>query len=385
MTTRITFVIAIILFALPQSAAAKNVTTWNLMNQEKIEGWKATNITSVQLRPEGLALSTETRGQLVKAANIRHDVDSIRIAYLSIPGAEGVFFWHAKGMPPTEAYQIPISFRSASTPQQLVLDMGRVPGWDTEELDSLGFALEAGSQLMLQSMELSGPGLLDTMVYPVKSFFLFDDMHAYSINFLWGPLMTYGEEQMQRLYSQIPPLGTSANPVFYAVILLALIATFAVRKRLRKPVTVFFLVVGALWVIYDIRMGTEFIRFAQKDIATFWSKPVELRDYRDRGSFNAFAQTVAPYTEGKDLYVFIASRGWPYIGTIQYETYPALPVSYEDEAAKNADIWIVFDRYDIAMDTEGRLALEGKPISPPGKILLPFEPGAFVFVTALQP
>src|SRR3989344_4293016 len=353
------------LLLVPSLCAAESVTTWNLVNHEKIEGWKATNITSVQLTPDGLAISTQTRGQLVKAANIRHDVDSITITYSSIAGANGVFFWHAKGMPPTEAYQTPISSRRSAAAQQLVLDMGRVPEWDTKKLDSLGFAIEAGSQMTLQAVELSGPGLLDKIVYPARSFFLFDDMHAYSINFLWGPLMTYSEEQMQRLYSQVPPLGKSANPVFYAVMLVAMVATFVLRKRLRHPSAICFLVVAVLWIVYDARMGAEFIRAAHKDIQTFWSKPVELRDFRDRGSFNAFARTVAPYTEGKDRYVFIASRGWPYIGTIQYETYPALPASYEEDAAKDADTWIVFDRSDITVNTEGRLVLEGNPISPP--------------------
>src|SRR3989344_4390175 len=218
------------LLFVPSLCAAESVTTWNMMNQDKVEGWKATNITSVQLTPGGLAISTQTRGQLVKAAKIRHDVDSISITYASAAGAQGVFFWHAKGMPPTEAYQIPIAFRPSATSEQLVLDMSRVREWDTAKLDSLGFALDAGSQITLQSVELSGPGLLDKIVYPAKSFFLFDNMQAYSINFLWGPLMTYGEEQMQRLYSQVPPLGKSSNPVFYAVIFLALIATFVMRR-----------------------------------------------------------------------------------------------------------------------------------------------------------
>jgi hypothetical protein len=127
-------------------------------------------------------------------------------------------------------------------------------------------------------------------------------------------------------------------------------------------------------------MGAEVISFAKKDIQTWWSKPIELKDFRDRNSFTAFALTAAPFTEGKDNYVFIASHGWPFWGSIKYEAYPALPIGLEGDT-EGIDTWIIYNRNDIKPNKEGRLVLNGKSISPPGDIMMQFEPGAFVFVT----
>ncbi len=384
MTKGVATTIVAILFALPLSAAAESVTEWNLVNQQKIEGWNAMSITNVVLRPEGLQLATQTRGQLVKAANIRHAVDTVSITYASSLGANGIFFWHAKGMPSTEAYQIPISFPQTSVAQTIVMDMSKIKEWDMRTIDSIGFALDAGSEMTLKSIEFSGPGFVDSIVYPLKSFFLFDNMHAYTINFLWGPMMTFGDAQMRRLYSAYPPLGTSANSIFFAVLGIALCGALVLRKwKSGILVTLFFVLLSSIWILYDLRMGAEVMSFAKKDYATWWSKPSELRDFRDRGSFPAFAEVAAPFTKGKNHYVLLASGNWPYYGIILYATYPAYPISYEE--ATDADVWIVYDRPDLEQDTEGRLSIEGKPISPPGRIVRDFEPGAFVFEKTLPP
>jgi hypothetical protein len=65
---------------------------------------------------------------------------------------------------------------------------------------------------------------------------------------------------------------------------------------------------------------------------------------------------------------------------MKYEAYPALPVAY-DKDTEGIDTWIIYNRNDIKPNEEGRLMLDGKAISPPGDIMMQFEPGAFVFVT----
>jgi hypothetical protein len=127
-------------------------------------------------------------------------------------------------------------------------------------------------------------------------------------------------------------------------------------------------------------MGIELVSFAKTDGRTWWSKPLELKDFRDRGSFTAFAKTAAVFTEGKDQYVFIASHGWPFWGSMKYEAYPALPVSEKTDTS-GIDTWIIFNRFDIKTNGDGRLVVGGVPISPPGDIMMQFEPGSFVFIT----
>ena len=330
--------------------------------------------------PEGLSISTETQGQLVHTSNFRHSINTISITVISRTGADGLFFWRAPGMAEDSVYQIPLSFPAKATPQKVVLDMAKLPEWDSRS-DRIGFVLNAGSQMTLQEVSFSGPSAIDKIVYPLKTFFVLDTAHAYSINFLWGPLMTYSEDQLAQVFAQFPPIADSWNIAFYWILGIALVAVYVVRKLFhRNLLTPFFLLFAALWIVYDLRMGAELIQLARTDIKTWWSKPVELQDFRDRASFTAFAKTAVPFTEGKDRYIFIASHGWPFWGSMKYEAYPALPVSHEGDT-EGIDTWIVYNRNDILPNNEGRLELDGKPISPPGDIMMSFEPGAFVFVT----
>lgn len=372
--------ILIVGLLLPMTCEAAKTTTWNLMNIEKLVGWNTNNLTTVNLIPQGLAVSTQTQGQLVKVSNIKHHVDKVGITYISPTGGNGVFFWRARGMAEDEVFQIPMTFTPSTTQQKVILDMSEVTKWDAQS-DRIGFVLNAGTQLILQEMSFSGPGLIDKVIYPLKTYFKFDVTHAYSINFLWGPLMTYSQEQLDSMYTQVPPSGDSWNKVFYVLLAAGLVLVLLLKKLLNKNVIVaFFICTAALWLVYDLRMGSEFISFARTDVRTWWSKPLELKDFRDRSSFTAFAQTAAAFTEDKEQYVFIASHGWPFWGSMQYEAYPAIPVSYEKDTT-GIDTWIIFNRKDITTNEEGRLMLKGEPISPPGDIMMNFQPGAFVFVT----
>lgn len=378
---RLTLVpVLIVALLLPMTCDAATTTTWNLMNIQKLEGWNTNNLTTVNLIPQGLAISTETQGQLVKVSDIKHHVDAISITYISPSGGQGVFFWRAPGMAEEEVYQIPMTFTQSTTQQKVILNMSKVSKWDARS-DRIGFILNANTQLVLQEMSFSGPSILDKIIFPLKTFFKFDITHAYSINFLWGPLMTYSQEQLDTMYSQVPPNGDSWNKAFYALLAAGLVLVLLLKKLFHKnSIVAFFIMVAALWMVYDLRMGTEFISFARTDVRTWWSKPLELKDFRDRSSFTAFAQTAAPFTKDKENYVFIASHGWPFWGSMQYEAYPALPISYEADTT-GIDTWIIFNRKDITVNEEGRLVLNQEPISPPGDIMMNFQPGSFIFVT----
>lgn len=369
---------AVFLFA-PTVCSAASTTTWNFVGEKEIQGWNTNNLTQVQLIAQGLAISTETTGQLVKASHMRHKVDRIALTYISPTGTDGIFFWRAPGMEGNDVYQIPMRFAPTTTTKTVVLDMSQISQWDSRS-DRIGFVVNAGSQLILQKIEFTGPGLIDRITYPTQTFFHFDRVRPYSVNFLWGPLMTYSQQQMDSLFSRMPPNGESWNKVFYPILFFGFIITVLWNRFMRTSVTWIFLVLLAvLWVIYDLRMGAEFLSYATLDLKTWWKQPIELQDFRDRGSFNAFAKTAAPFIEGKDRYVLIASSGWPFTGSMKYLTYPAKPISFEDDT-EGIDTWIVYNRNDITLDAKRRLSLNGEPISPPGGVILDFEPGGFVFV-----
>ena len=370
--------LSMLLLAVPQLCRAENTTTWTMTNQQKLDGWNSNNLTNVQLLPQGLTVTTQTRGELVGVSKLRHRVDTISFTYISPTGADGLFFWRPPSMEEGNVFQIPITFTASPTTQTLVLDISKISEWDHRS-DRIGFVLNAGSQLILQEMSFSGPSGTDVIVYPFKTFFTFDQARAYSINFLWGPLMTYSEQQFNRLFALMPPHATSWNWVFYGILAIGLVVTCIQRSSPRARSRLF-LLIAIVWVIYDLRMGAELISYAHTDVKTWWSKPIELKDFRDRKSFTAFAQTAAPFTEGKDRYVFLASHGWPFWGSMKYATFPARPIA-PDGDTEGVDTWIFYKRNDVTQNEDRRLVLNGTPISPPGDIMLRFEPGAFVFVT----
>ncbi len=373
------YLLGLVVLCVPAVCHADKVTVWDLQNQTQIEGWNTVNLTSTQLIPDGLYITTTTPGQVVKVSNLTHHVDTVAISYTSPTGGEGVFIWRAPGMDEDQVYQIPITFAAGPADQKLVLDMSRIPEWDSAS-DRIGFVINAGVTMTLQKMEFSGPSSFNALVYPLKTFFRFDEARAYSVNFLWGPLMTYSEHQYNALFTAFPPSADSWNTVFYWVLGIGCVCMlWKKRKYGHKAIVVFFLLVSVLWVLYDARMGAEILSYAKKDVDTWWSQPYERKVYRDRASFAAFADLATEYTEGEDSYVFIASHGWPFWSTILYTNYPALPKQLD--AATNESVWLIYNRPDISQNEEGRLVINGEPISPPGDIMLPFETGSFIFLT----
>lgn len=344
-----------------------------LENVPKLEGWNHKGFASIGLTKEGLLMTTqESQGQLARAGNIRHRVDSVAITYLSPQGAKGIFFWQPKDMAGNDAYHIPITFDPSATAKTVVLDMSNISEWDANS-KLIGFNIDAQSQLTLQKLEFSGPSGTEQLSSMVKSWFEFDVIHAYSVNFLWGPRLVKNADQVGRVFSQIPPIGSSWNTMLYGILLIAVVGCVA----LKKPYLM--IIIAALWITYDLRMGAELLSYAQTDIQTWWSKPIELKDFRDRGSFTAFTQVAGEFVEATDeQYVLLTPTGWPYYNSLLYETYPAYPISQTDDTT-GATLWLVFDMPNVTVNAEGRMTLDGEAISQPGEVLLRYAPGAFIF------
>ena len=377
---RLLVALTFVLITVPGFAEAKT-TVWNMEGVTKLEGWNHKGFSNIGLTEDGLSMSTpgDGQGQLARAGNVRHDVDTVAVTYTSAFGANGIFFWQTKDMQGNQAYNIPISFDASAAPTTMALDLSRIPEWDPNS-KLIGFNINQNSQLTLHRVELTGPGWTDSILYPLKSFFTYDRVHAYTVNFLWGPRMVYTQEHVAQVFSKVPPLGDSWNGRLYWIIGLAALAAFAARLVTGKSYTILVVALcAALWVTLDLRMGAEIISYANTDYKTWWSKPIELKDFRDRGSFTAFTKVAQEYLQDSDeTYALITPSGWPYFGAMAYETYPATPLSASDDLS-TVSLWLVFDMPNVGLDDQNRITKDGEPISPPGEVLLQYEPGAFIF------
>ncbi len=362
------------------AAAKAGSTVWNMEGIEKLEGWNHKNFSSIGLTPDGLVIRTSEQGQLARQGNIRHKVDTIAITYSSPSGANGIFFWQPRHLSGNNAFNIPMNFSPSLQTTTMVLDVSNIKEWDPSST-LIGFNFNAGTNITLKKIEFSGPSFIDTFKSSLHSIFVFDEYKSYTVNFLWGPRLVPRMEFVDKLYHKAPPYGTSWNTVLYYILAVAFLVSFIVfRKKHTNWLRVFIAVFAVFWLMYDARMGAEIVQYAKTDWKEWWSKPIEMRIYRDRSSFPVFTELAASMIEEDDAYALITKTGWPYFGMMRYETYPTLPLSTSDDLS-NVRHWFVYRMPNVRINEENRITLDGEAISPPGEVLLLFEKSSFMFRT----
>lgn len=137
----------------------------------------------------------------------------------------------------------------------------------------------------------------------------------------------------------------------------------------------------AVWVLFDLRMGLEFLGYVGSDFSSYISKTESTRVFRDRDRFYDFATFIAPYVGDRDSYIFFAEQQWPYLGNMRYLTYPSIPgIDIERD-----DTWVIYRRPDVGVDSEGHLTIDGQIVSEPGNILGRFDETSFIFRTNNRP
>lgn len=380
---KLLFFSALVLTCLPGTGLAAE-TVWNMEGVNKLEGWNHRGFSQITLTPDGLLMQTEeSQGQLARPGPIRHKVDTITITYSSPTGASGIFFWQKPDQVGNQAYNIPMRFSASTDTTSMVLDLTKLPEW-TPNSKLIGFNFNADAQILLKSITFDGPGIGDTLRYAIPSLLTFDEYKSYAVNFLWGPRLVGTPEAVEMMYASKPPLGPSVNIYLYIGLLLVF-AVLMLRKKIKHTAVLVPMLwcIAAVWIAYDIRMGAEILSYARADWNMWWSQPIELKDYRDRGSFTAFSKVAQEYAEGEEYYALITPTGWPYFGTLTYETYPALPLALTDDLS-GVSLWFVYRMRNVEVNENGALTVDGEAVSPPGQVLLRFEPGSFIFRSQTQ-
>lgn len=265
--------------------------------------------------------------------------------------------------------------------------MNRFSNW-YRKTGRVGFVFSPGTTLVVQDITMEGYSWIEKAVNAWKTAWALDSMRPYSVNFLWGPMMTFSPLEMQNLYKNFPPVAVSANRALYVILALGLIYVFVRLPKLRgKPearyrvIVHFFLLFAGLWLLYDVRMGLEPLNQFMVDYKEYHSQQPGKATFRDRSYFNQFADDAATLVDPQEqYYAFVARHDWPFVGRIKYATYPSLPVIYDRRTAEqNIKTWVVFNRQDIVQDTEGRLRIGDEILTEPGTILHQFMDGTFVF------
>ena len=366
---------------IPLCAHAESVTNWSFLGGQIGSDWRINGQARSTAEMGGLRISAESDVSVFREAHLTHPADAVEITYLALQNMEVSLIWHEPGTPSNNVIQLPISLSASTVPTTKKIDTRRYEQWSRHP-DVLGLRLPKGADIQIIQIRLVGWNVLEKAWHALQSYWTFDAMSPYSVNFLWGPVITGSPIAISTLYTELPPHGTYINVVWYVLLLcLGAAALLWIKLRPSAARTVVVMMAGigaALWMLSDLRMGSEIISYAIHDLAsTDVSNPREER-FRERANFRAFLKEAAPLVADRGRYVFLTQYPYPFLGLMRYHTHPALPVGPE-AAADGLDTWVVFARPDMSINEQGQLMSEGKVISPPGDVLLEFGPDTFVF------
>jgi hypothetical protein len=375
-----------LVLGLPAEAAAKESRIFQFAAGEVNATWVGKGPISMKQGAQGILLSTTGTGLLLTDTDIGIFPQAGSITVSSDRETELYFVWILDSDPNQRNYDIAMtipagSFTNISFPLEQHEHWLNVP-------KKIGVVLPPHTTVILHQIELTQWNPWERFVEFIHSFWTFDGYRPYSINFLWGPQLSTNPVGRENLFSYQPPILTSATYVLNGVLLvciaiLALVFFFSGnhscrRIRLLKSTVGLFLVA---WVFLDMRMGSEFLSYVTHDLTSYVFSSSSFRTFRDRDQFYDFAAFAVPYVFDRQNYVFFAEREWPYLGNMRYLSYPAIPgIAYDRD-----DTWVIYRRPDMVVGEDGRITVEGVPVSEPGRVLGRFDEFSYVFRTLSAP
>ena len=381
-----TFLIAMIVagggvFAVPRSVQAASFLTYSLEPGKVNANWAGYGPISITESPNGLQLITTTgTGIVMTHMDGKFSPDAVKIFTDAPTTTELLFAW----VETMENIKSPNIVRLTMNEGKHVntIDLTELSSWKSGS-KYIGFVVAPHTSVTVATIEFTQWNVLEKFWSLLKSFWVFDGYFPYTINFVWGPQFALTPLGVSHLFQTLPPQSFSAT--FFANILLLLLliivilrATkmYAYIERKRMILRTILLSTGILWVLFDLRMGAEFLSYTKKDLTDFVFAPIEFQTLRERGGFYRLAEIAVPLVADRERYNFIAPQEWPYLGNIRYLTYPSLPSNRFDED----DTWVIFARPDFRVNEQQQLTLQGMPLTEPGTILAgPAEDGSLIF------
>lgn len=367
-----------LLIALPTSAHAATVTTWDLTTDFARQGWQANTNVQMSQTAAGIRLQPQSaEGTLRRVVDVSHNIDAARLWY-STPVDTEVFIMWANRNSGESMYKSPLQLAGGPDVRIWEIDFEQFDTWDYEPT-IFGVLLPNGADVTLQNIEFIRYSPTEKLAALLQGLWQFDDIGPYSINFLWGPRWSQNPIQTTQIFWVKPPAATSANWLMYGVLGVGALYIW-LRK---KSVQTFLVLLACVWIAYDIRMGAEFLSYTYDDYQSYHSQQIGQRTFRERLFFNDLAEVVSPVVQSHDKYIFLSGERWPYLGLIRYYTYPSLPTTPFDGNSTKYPLWIVYQRPDITLNASQQLVANGQVLSPPGRMLHEFANGSFIFQTEL--
>ncbi len=382
--------LSLLAFALlfPATTWAMQTATWDFTKAQVPGSWDTTQFDVLQPEQEGLHFRASQEGRFARRFDPPFGVQVMEITTVSAEALSLDFVWRARGAQPEQYYQISVPIKQGESTARLnMLDYST---WDPQAAD-IGFVIPAGADFRLQKITFKRWNIGEQLAEMWKSFWKFDRIEPYSINFLWGPVLTRTPLATENLWNLTPPpRGWSVGRFVMPLIILWAIGIWA--WWMFKPgsrgrtlwgfplhAAVFILGFAVLWLGFDLRMGLETISYAKTDYDTFVSKPAGERVFRNTLNLHDVVELSLPELRKSPRFVFLPQPNTPARALVRYLTYPSLPAT-DTEPIDALDTWLIFERPDIVVGSGGTLLLfNGQPMTRPGKVLRDFGNGSLLF------
>ncbi len=387
------WLLSIAILLVPTTAFAMQTTVENFRDSKVLMPWNIGGFDGQNsLSPEapGLHISSVNPGQMMHVPIATHAIEGMSITFQANQETPAVLLWQTRDSKNGEL--ISLDFTIPAGAQTLNFNVSGFPAWDTHPRN-IGFAFPKGADVYLQDIQYHKWSLLEKTKEMWTSFWMFDELLPYSINFLWGPLFTFNPIGTSELYQALPPpRGMSFNRIllpFFGVIAVILLILWITSPGFRdkrflgttSALGIFALAVSCVWIFFDLRMGIEFIHNAKVDYDTYISKQLGERTFRNYLNFYDAVEQSRPILEQEEKFgLFVLPRAGLNTRS-RYLLYPHEPIEKEEEM-RGLKTWFVFERSDVEVTTTGTLMLAGKPIAYSGSVLQRFSPSSFLYRTA---
>jgi hypothetical protein len=378
-------------FSLVERAEA--VTTeedWRIQAEVDIHEWEYAGLSQGGLTTDGLQFAVKDQAAIFRALPFDFDrrIDGMKIFIgpSSLKEVVLLFMEAGAGEKILRRLRIPITPDEKSLTEGFYFPLTFYRS-DLKEMNLFSLSLIGDAeQVTFGGIQLLSYSLKEKLLGVWKSFSFLEPFRPHMINVLLGPTIV-PDPTLAPENRAFFPLRTSLNA--YLLVLLSLVgiallfsAAFLARVRnipweilrsimLRR----FFLCIAVVWVLYDIRMGIEFLHGVALDRKEYITAPRATRTFRDLGRFYDFAAFVGEHVSDRKQYELFAPDEWQYFGLMQYETYPVLP----NRGDPVSDTWVVYSRSDITLGSDQRLYHVDQAFTKPGMLLDRFDDSSFIF------
>lgn len=374
-----------ILLCLPLLAHAEQATEWDF-SQGSVPGkWNVREFTEATITPVGLKLVTTDRAALLwRETGLTHPVDVVTLVVSARKGGEANLLWHEEKYEAGVLTKLPFFVETTAAMQSIDIIPGNIRNW-VPDTNALGFEFGPQADVIIHKVILRHWSVGEKFAEAWRSFWTFDKFRPYSINFLWGPLLSLSPPARAQLFEHLPPRAISAVRVFYAAIILAAVIAGAWMLKARGSAHAkrgaLRLVAGtviALWLLFDLRMGAELLSYAATDLRTNVLASHEKKQFREYGRFYAILDQALPALTAVPRYGLLTDANTPYYQNLRYYSYPSLPVAPDANAGPLSLLFVV-DRPDLRSEGGRVVMQDGTEIARDGKLLLDFGSGSFLF------